>query len=448
MSQPAPFRKMTRQRPVAWAEILFLAPLGLALAMVLDRHAPFTFSSFPWLWLIPFLLGLRYGLGAAAISGIVLTGAGFGMHWFDAGVQPPPLTQVVGGLFLALSAGQFSSNWREKLQANRLRTSYAEERLESLTRAYFINRLSHDRLEEALITQPVTLRDALEKSRELSADAGTVIDKANASDLLQLLAQYCRFEAAALHVLERDRLSDRPIAALGPEVPLASEDPLLVHAREHAQAAFYSIDQLHELESGGQYRAAFPLRNAGGEELGMLVVRDMPMLALNEENLTAATAILQYFADESWAIAQSATLRGHYPSCPPRFAHELIKLQHLHVVSRVRSMLVAVRIPVPSPDQPLDAHAIHVNIRRSLDVYWLDPFASGSPGILALLPLSGPAGARGYLDRLDAWLREQGVASGLETHGFGTSLIAVDMRPPDALLAACGIAGAKDDARS
>lgn len=447
MPQLAPFRKMARHRPVAWAEIVLLAPLGLALSMLLDRHAPFTVSSFPWLWLIPFLLGLRYGLGAAAISGIVLTGSGFGLHWYAAGIQPPPLTQVVGGMFLALSAGQFSSNWREKLQADRLRTSYAEERLESLTRAYFVNRLSHDRLEEALITQPVTLRDALEKSRALSASAGDVIDKTNASDLLQLLAQYCRFETAALHVVSRGRLLRKPLASLGPEVQLATNDPLLVHAREHAQAAYYSIDQLHALESGGQYRAAFPLRNAAGEELGMLVVRDMPMLALNEENLTAATAILQFFADESWAIAQSATLRGHFPACPPRFAHELIKLQHLHVVSRVRSMLVFVRIPPPSPDQPLDAQSIHVNIRRSLDVYWLDPFGPDSPGFLALLPLAGPAGARGYLDRLDTWLREQGVESGLDATGFHTGLIAVDLRPPEALLAASGIHFATGEAR-
>ncbi len=448
MAKPAALREVSRYRPTAWAETVLLPLLGLALAMILDRQAPFTASSFPWLWLIPFLLGLRYGLGAATIGSFVLTGAGFAAHWFAAIGQPPPLIQIVGGMFAALIAGQFSSNWRDRVQANALRTAYAEERLEALTRAYFINRISHDRLEEALITQPVTLRGALEQSRTLRKDKDEVINQANATDLLQLLAQYCRFETAALHVMVRGRLREDPLAVLGPSAPLSVTDPLLVQAREHAQAAYYSIDQLHELDTAGGYRAVFPLRNAGDEELGMLVVRDMPLLALTEENLTTATAIVQYFADESWAIAQSADLRRLFPGCPPRFAHELVKLQHLHAVSSVRSMLVTVRIPEPTREQPLDAQAIHQGIRRSLDVYWLDPFSQPASGLLVLLPLAGPASARGYLDRLDAWLREHGIDKGLAAPGFRSGQIPVDRRTPDVLLDAAGIDGIADEAQS
>ncbi len=424
---------------LVWAEVALLPLAGLSLAAWLFPAAPFTASAYPWLWLIPFLLGLRYGLAPGALATLALTVAGITAHRLHLTGQAPPLIQLAGGALAALSAGQYSSRWREQLRAGRARTDYTEQRLESLTRAFFVTRLSHDRLEEALITQPVTLRGALEALRELSAETITGISESGANALLQLLAQYCRFESAALHLYRNGRLANEPLAALGSPAALVRTDPLLRYALEHEQSAYHSIDQLTELEQGGSYRAVFPLINSARQELGVLVVRDLPLLALAEENLTAATAMLQYFADESWASAQTAELRRILPDCPAAFAHELIKLQRLHERSGVRSTLIVVRARSDgAQSSALDAtHAA----RRGLDLYWREPFGPMSAGMLILLPLAGAATARGFLERLDGVLRAHRMEGGLEAAGFEVVQVPIDQRPPLALLRECGIEG-------
>ena len=431
--------KRTDQRygTVVWAEVVLLPLAGLVLAAKLFPATPFTASSYPWLWVIPLLLGLRYGLAPAALSSMVLTAAGIVAHRFGLSAEAPPLIQIAGGALAALSAGQYRSRWREQLRAGQARTDYTEQRLESLTRAFFVTRLSHDRLEEALITQPVTLRGAMEALRELSAETRTGISAAGANALLQLLAQYCRFETAALHLYRSDRLVDEPLAALGSPSPLVRTDPLLMYALEHEQTAYHSIDQLVELEQGGNYRAVFPLVDSAGEKLGVLVVRDLPLLALVEENLTSAAAMLQYFADESWSSAQTADLRAMVPYCPAPFAHELIKLQRLHERSGIHSTLVVVR----ARSQEAQAAALDAlfDARRGLDLYWREPFGPLSSGMLILLPLAGPATTRGFLERIDGILRAHRIDGGLEVAGFGVAQVAIDHRTPLELLRECGI---------
>jgi polysaccharide biosynthesis protein PelD len=426
-----------RYAVVIWAEVVLLPLAGLAVAVWLFRASPFTASSYPWLWLIPFLLGLRYGLAPAVLATLVLAVGGIAAHLLGISGQSVPLIQLAGGALAALSAGQYSSRWHAQLKAARARTDYTEQRLESLTRAFFITRLSHDRLEEALITQPVTLRAALEALRGLRAgEAQAGISATAANALLQLLAQYCRFEAAALHLYRNGRLDDEPLAAVGWRAELARTDPLLTYAIAHEQAAYHSVDQLAELEQGGGYRAVFPLIDSAGEALGVLVVRDLPLLALTEENLAAAAAMLHYFADESWAAAQTADLRQSLPSCPHAFAHELIKLQRLHASSAVRSTLVVLR--ARNKEAEVSALDALYTARRGLDLYWREPFGPSVAGMLILLPLAGPATTHGYLERIDSVLRAHGMEGGLEAAGFAVAQLPLD-RPPLALLRELGI---------
>jgi len=420
-----------------WGEVVLLPLVAMSVALWLDHGAPFTASSYPWIWLIPLLIGLRYGLAAAALSSLTLVGAGMGAYHLGWSGQPPPLKQLVGGVFAALSAGQYRSRWHAQLSADGARTEYTEQRLELLTRAFFITRLSHDRLEEALITQPVTLRSALEQLRVLSFEARSGISTAGADALLQLLAQYCRFETMALHLYRQGRLQDEAIAALGPAAPLARTDPLLVDATEHEQTGYYSVDQLDDPDQEGHYRAVFPLIDAAGQDLGVLVVRDMPLLALTEENLTVATAILQYVADESWASAQTVSLHRSLPACPVAFAHELVKLQHLHVTSSIRSMLIALHAPgTGAGGAVLD---VLYSIRRGLDLYWRDPFGTDRRGLLILLPLAGPSTAQGFLERIDEVLTERGWSGGLAGSGIHVHQVTVSRRTPLELLADCGV---------
>lgn len=437
-----------RRELAIWAEIVLFPIATLWLATWLGHLLPSAASAYPWLWLVPLLLGLRYGLAASVISSLTLAITMFESSHLGWSMNPPSLIQMVGGGFAAICAGQFRSGWNRRLQADGTRMAYAEQRLESLIRAFFITRLSHDRLEEALITQPTTLRGAMEQVRALGGGSGTGIGRENACALLQLLAQYCRFETIALHLREHGRLLDIPVAALGPMVPLIHDDLLLTNALENEQAAYHSVDQIDA--RGGAYRVVFPIIDATGESLGVLLVRDLPLLALTEENLTVAAAILQYFADESWAAAETADLRRRLPHCPTEFAHELIKLQRLYGMAAVRSMLgmpgknslrstlMVLRTVKGEADGPAILDAIYA-VRRGLDLYWRDPFGPYEPGLLVLLPMAGTATTRGFRDRVERIVQEQHPGAMSAKGILGISEIPVDHRPPATLLHACGI---------
>ncbi|MFX5245279.1 hypothetical protein ABTD35_21060, partial [Acinetobacter baumannii] len=83
--------------------------------------------------------------------------------------------------------GEFSSLWRNRVRRAESVQAYLEQRLEYLTHQHYLLRLSHDRLEQDLISRPVSMRDALVSLRGLASASGAAGDALpGASDLLRL----------------------------------------------------------------------------------------------------------------------------------------------------------------------------------------------------------------------------------------------------------------------
>lgn len=414
------------------AEILLLPLVTLWLGHLLSPTNPFTTGGFPWLWLVPLLIGLRYGIGPALVSSGIMAVGGLWLPELGLGDEAMPMPQIVGGMIISLIGGQYANLWHGRLGQAEARLIYSENRLESLTRAFYVTLISHDRLEETLITRPVSLRGALEAVRAELQLNGARLNQTAGQALLQLLAHYCRLEAAALYVFEGTRLDPTPVARLGQDIPFNPDDPLVSLALEREDAAYFSVDQIIDgLE--GEYRLAIPIIAADGVRIGLLAVSDMPLLALDEENLLTATAILEYFADEAAAQRDIGGLLRHHPRCPAAFAHELYKICHLWSRVGAHSTLVLFR--------PIDPHAnlnvlplIH-SVRRGLDQYWQNPLDEAAPGLLALLPLSGPTAASGFVTRVDALSREQ-LGTPLNETGWTAEIRAIDNADPDITLQA------------
>ncbi len=383
--------------PGAIAETLLLPIATLWLGHIIAPTHPYTAGGFPWMWLVPLLIGLRYGTGSALVSSGLLTAGGNWLPSLGYGSEVMPLPQIVGGMIISLIGGQYANLWHGRLKQAEGRLTYSETRLESLTRAFYVTRISHDRLEETLITRPVSLRGAMETLRAHLQHHGAQLHREAGDALLQLLAQYCRIEAAAVYVFEGGHLNTTPIAHLGRDIPLNLDDPLVSMALQWKDAAYFSVDQIIN-DLAGDYRLVIPIIAADHGHIGLLTVSDMPFLALEEENLLTATAILEYFADDAWAQRDIVEILRHYPHCPATFAHELFKLAHLWSRVGAQSVLVLFR-PTPGAN-PEILELIH-SVRRGLDQYWQNPITMEAPGLLVLLPLSGPAAARGFIARID-----------------------------------------------
>ncbi|MEZ5652130.1 MAG: PelD GGDEF domain-containing protein [Burkholderiaceae bacterium] len=404
------FRPISRdwQRSSALLRILVesLAVVGstVLLARWLNPQDPFGIDAqFPWIWLGPLLLSMRYGTIDGALATALLLAAWLAPAPWGMTGQPDtpafPQEYFLGGLVLVLIAGQFADVWNGRLARVRAANAYLQERLTSLTRTHYLLRLSHQRLEHELLLRPVTLSDLIQELRpNTPVDAGHL---SKADNLLRMLAGSCDIEAGAIHAVRDGRLEAEPSASIGELHPLADQDPLVRMALEsqrlvHVRASDATLYQSH-------YLVACPLIPSGGEAVGMLLVRSMPFYALNEENLQFMAVLSGYFADglmRSTAIHPVQVLR---PNVPPDFALELVRMRRLYMTAGVESTIVA--LGFPRGDLGREAFEHVRRIRRGTDICWEMDTAQHNL-MLLLMPMSGPEDVEGLLMRLDDSLRQ------------------------------------------
>ena len=157
----------TSTRPTVMAgETLALPLIALALGLLWAPEDPLQArGAFPWPWLAPVVLALRYG-PMAGLGGACVLLAGWlalNLGHFDAF----PQMYFLGGLILVLLVGEFSSLWHARTRRAETLQLYLDQRLEHLVRQHYLLRLSHDRLEQELIGRPMSMRDALSTLREV-----------------------------------------------------------------------------------------------------------------------------------------------------------------------------------------------------------------------------------------------------------------------------------------
>lgn len=417
-----------RVSPPALAEALVLPLLLLAIAWWVNPADPlFAWASFPWPVLGPLLIALRYGPMLGVIGAIVLLAGWLGIVAATPLDAATPQLYFLGTLVLVMIGGEFTSVWRSRIRRAETRAHYVQERLDQLTRQHYLLRVSHDRLEQDLISRPVSMRDALTSLRELAMAGG---DLSGAEAVLKLLAQFCQVERAAIHPLAADGTPlPAPAGRLGAPFTLVADDPLIRAADSEDGLCHVASDALPD-EHGSQYLVASRLRDLRGTDHGLLVVEAMPFFALNADTLQVLNLLAGYYADSLASRDIVHPVLAVAPHCPPGFALELQRMWHVARDSGLPGAIVALTYasrPVLD-DLPLQWH----RLQRTLDVTWHTREGTRE-ALLVLMPLSGPAAIEGYLARLDAWLTQHLDAPPGE---FGIALHAyrIDTTPAPALL--------------
>lgn len=398
------------------ALLLPAAALGLGLLWAPQDPLQTQGAGFPWPWLAPVILALRYGplpgLGAALVllAGWLALNSG---HY-----DQFPKMYFLGGLVLVMLVGEFASLWHTRTRRAETLQAYLDQRLEHLVRQHYLLRLSHDRLEQELIGRPMSMRDAGQGSNPHAPDV-----------LLRLLAQYCQLEAAALYPLIDDKLGTAPLASLGGVSDLDAADPLVVQALGCHKLCH--VSQALASQQTSRYLVAAPLRDLAGSLYGLLVVEDMPFFALQEENLQTLNLLLGYYTDGLSMHALAAPIVAQFPDCPPTFAFELQRLGHIHRQTQVPSIVVvleclerAIALDLPQQIQRL---------KREMDEIWCLE-APQRTTLAVLMPLGDAATAEGYIARLQGWAAQQGHAS-LADAGVFPHVIAPSSSAPETTVA-------------
>jgi len=388
-------------------ETLLVPALMVALGLWLNPLDPmFSRSPFPWSWLGPLVLALRYGPIEGLGGGLVLLLAWLGLEGITRETRNVPEVYFLGGLVMVMLAGEFSSVWRARVRRAEATQEYLEQRLDNLTRTHYLLHLSHERLEQDLLARPISLRDALTSLRELVTDIDPQSKVSPAAErLLKLSAQLCQVGRAALVPCIDDTPQDASAVFLGAPFELHWNDPLPSRARlDNLLTHVASADV--EQRSDSRYLVAAPVVAPSGDLLAMLLIEAMPFFALQEETLQTLNLMLGYYADSLAAGPLVAQIREPWPSCPSPFALELQRLTRLRRESAVPSALIALQFVAGK--SAADLPALILRQRRLLDVVWMIGDDEHQPrALLVILPLAGEAAIAGYLARLTVWVESQ-----------------------------------------
>lgn len=388
----------------SWTETVALTLLACAIGFAADPQQPFFVAGeFPWLWFAPTLLALRYGTMSGVVSGAILLLAWLLFHTLA--LTPAaefPKTYFFGGLILTMICGEFSDIWQTRLRRLNEANHYLDERLGRITKLHHLLRLSHDRLEQELLSRPATLRDTLSALRELVIKNPDNETLPAAAELIVLLAQYCQIESAALYRCDPEGGNLELAASVGTPSPPDATDPLLRHALETRALAHIRSTGINPSHTTGSLVVA-PVQNSDGVLFGMLVVDGMPFFALNQDTLQLMSVMLGYYADSTSHGTALRDILQCYPDCPTDFAEEAAKLWGLaHLFGLDSNIVTLTFLPNGECD---DALALVKRMKRSLDIVWV---AACGDRILHinLMPLSGDMAVEGYLSRIDALLKQ------------------------------------------
>lgn len=397
---------ITNNAAATAAEALALPLLALVLGAWASPSDPlFARAEFPWPWLAPLLIALRYGpLWGMSSAGVLLAGW-FGLEGLH-GTHLLPKLYFLGGLITTMLAGEFASVWLLRLRRAEATQEYLDRRLDALTRTHYLLRLSHESLEQDLLSRPVSMRDALVGLRELVAGMETRPDEPlpAADKLLKLAVQFCQIERAALVPLGADGPDAARAVFLGAPFEIIPADPLLRHALDESLLS-HVASRAAERREESRYLIVAPVRDTSRHVHALLLVETLPFLALQEETLQMLNLMLGYYAD---SLAQSplvAPLHARWPDCPSGFALELQRLHRMQREAGVPSTLVA--LVFPREGLPAGLPASLQRQQRSLDVSWLLQDAATPRALLTILPLATGAAVEGYLARIERWTGTQ-----------------------------------------
>ena len=418
-------------RLIVWLETLGLTLLIPLAGLMLNREDPFFVKAeFPWLWLGPLLVALRYGI-APALSSVALVA----LLWFGgvaAGLASGvfPLHFMLGGALLALLAGQFSSSWATRLRRSDQLSRHASERFQQLSRAYFMVRHSHDRLEQNLVSRPVTLRQAMMELRRILVERGGEVGSELASELMVILAHYCSLSSAAIYAVDQGRPATVPLAQCGQGAVCDPDDLLVRSALESGTAAYQAANRLGRSQQSS-YLVVAPLCTSSGRVLGLVLVSDMPFMALHRETLQILGVLLAYAADHIEAADIARSLITIYPDCPTVFGAELVKMTHLKRDLDVVSTLVVINLH-PSPRLEELCQVLERQ-QRGLDHGWRRDLGWGVQ-FVTLMPFSGPAAMEGYQARLNEVLKSHFKMT-LQSSGISLQYAMISGEEPSVQLA-------------
>lgn len=385
------------------AETVLWPLLFVYLAWVTNPGNPFYINDgFPWPWLGPWLIALRYGVGYGAASSFGLLGI-----WSWLGTSPQfPRLYFLGGAITMLVAGEFGGYWRMRLLRQEQSLQFFNDKVERLTRRLYLIKLSHDELEYEMVDRPGTLRDALIDLRVLMdsythAHPDDLSGLPGAQIMLDFVVHHCRVESAAIYTVQMEpTLKLKQVAAVGRRVELEVNDPMIARALETGHQVHLQ-DALLEMARRAALLVVTPLVDGQGQPFGLMVISNMPFTALTADNLQTVAVLLESYADYLRLLQGATELLPVWPDAPHGLLGDFGWLTRLQTDYGLESRGVVWQV-THERDKEILAEILALHTRGETAWRWpVDQTQQHDlPCVIALIPFSDATGVRVYKQRV------------------------------------------------
>ena len=396
----------------AYIETIVIVILYVAIGYLVDHEDPLLLEGqIPYLIVLLAVLTLFHGMesGVLALTLVTL------VMWSE--YKPFPHVSFLTALLMTMLFGEFYRYWNRKIHQHQLEAEYKTRRFTELARAFYTLKISHEQLEKNYVVKPMSVRSSLEyilQKKEQAIKANDMNIVQHTRDFLVLLQKsfsVIEAQAIVLDTLELEASKDidffkKHAKLVGITTHSASspsdlfEEEMIDQALTRKRAVYISDAQGNpSLQEASQdaVLAAIP-SFFEGKLLGVLVIRRMPFLAFNKENLTSISILLDYFFIE---LANQGFLSENnlLPYLKEReFATEFARLKYIYDKYRVNSAALVFKAKDALHARRLYEYA--AKILRSLDMLTLVEYEGGY-SLVILLVLNDDAAAAGFLKRFE-----------------------------------------------
>ncbi len=292
MSRPGELRRAVS----AAVETVVVTLVVPAIGLLLDRRDPFMLrSQFSWVVVGPILVGLRHGFAAGFVSALLTDALMLGAHRLGMAGEPPSQV-LLGTIAIGMLCGQVAQVWRRDRAEWEISARSSALQMNEALRNGFLLEVANDRLHAQLGEGAVNLREAIIGVRKIAAEVKEPTLAQLAAASLEVFAEYCHVEAAAIYGVAQGGLSPKAVAELGGAQPVPGMDPLVRAAITQRQLA---VVPLHggQLAAETRLLAAVPFVDTSDDVRGVLCIEAMPLAAFERKNLQTLFMLCGHFAD-------------------------------------------------------------------------------------------------------------------------------------------------------
>jgi len=400
----------------AITETLVLTLLGIILGVWFTPEVSFfSVPGFSWLLIGPFFSGLRYGFVYAFNSALFL----IGLMWlssYQLGIWSSDsfFSTTLALLFIAIGTGEFRNYWQRKLDKLQASSEYLDHRLDEVTNAFNLIKISHDKLVQRTASRN-TLRDSILSVRTHIMKAQlTNSDLASLStSILRIYADYCAIQQAGLYAVNSGKLNLSALAFFGGQFEVNIEDKVLQKALVNQSTTSLKPELVTNDKYTNLLLLAIPLVDVFGKLRALILVNQMSFRAFRDDNIRLAAILGGHIAD---LISMRSDSESFKDINLQLFISQLKRCMQDVTSFGISGSLICLQ--TNNIQYGKNINTLVIGQRRGLDSVWSLQNSKGVYCAFILLPLTDLLGVDNYKIRLQQMIQESYGYKTLEDAGI------------------------------